>query len=243
MFRAYVYIYLPMSQLSRQELGFFGRSTRQNRRPDKKLCPTDLGPSIPSRFCELPCSSMATTYTDDQKTHAVDLYTEHGASEAGRRLGIPSRTITRWAGQAGAVSQASREKTATARASAAEDVAKEWRDFRSAEARGSGAAALAIRRQVLNAAEGTPVRHSSGEIIMRTIVNKETGEKREVPYIQVDGKNLQALATSYGIMIDKAELLSGNATERVETWARGELDHNLKTLVEEFEEVARNNSH
>jgi len=75
---------------------------------------------------------------------------------------------------------------------------------------------------------------------MRTVTNTKTGEKREVPYIQVDGRNLQSLAISYGIMIDKAELLSGNATERVETWARGELDHNLKELVEEFEEVARN---
>jgi len=119
-------------------------------------------------------------------------------------------------------------------------VAKEWRDYRTAEARGSGAAALAIRRQIMNTAEGTPVRHSSGEIIMRTVTNTKTGEKREVPYIQVDGRNLQSLAISYGIMIDKAELLSGNATERVETWARGELDHNLKELVEEFEEVARN---
>jgi len=74
---------------------------------------------------------------------------------------------------------------------------------------------------------------------MRTVKDRD-GEEREVPYVEVNGRNLQSLAVSYGIMIDKAELLSGNATERVETWARGELDHNLKELVEEFEEVARN---
>ena len=74
---------------------------------------------------------------------------------------------------------------------------------------------------------------------MRTVKDRD-GKEREVPYVEVNGRNLQSLAVSYGIMIDKAELLSGNATERVETWARGELDHNLKELVEEFEEVARN---
>lgn len=183
---------------------------------------------------------VATTYTDEQKTHAVDLYRESGASAAARSTGIPSRTITRWATAAGAVSQASREKTETARAAAAEQVAKDWQTFRSAEARGSGAAAFAIRKTIMAAAEGTPVVGPNGTVLIR----KVDDDGKEIPFLRVDGRNLQSLAVSYGIMVDKAELLSGNATERVETWARGELDHNLKELVEEFEETIRNgNSH
>ncbi len=190
--------------------------------------------------CRVTLPDVATTYTDEQKAHAVDLYRESGASAAARSTGIPSRTITRWANSAGAVSQASREKTETARAAAAEQVAKDWQSYRSAEARGSGAAAFAIRKTIMAAAEGTPVVGPSGEVLIRKIQDDGT----EIPYLKVDGRNLQSLAVSYGIMVDKAELLSGNATERVETWARGELDHNLKELVEEFEDtVRRGNNH
>lgn len=174
-------------------------------------------------------------YSDDQKQHNVGLYREHGASATSKLTGVPLRTITRWAKDAGAVPQASREKTQIARATAAESVAKEWREYRTAEARGSGAAALTIRRTILDAAAGTPVRGPTGEVLIRRITDNGV----EIPYVEVNGRNLQSLAISYGIMIDKAELLSGHATERVETWARGELDANLRDLVEEFEDTIR----
>lgn len=55
----------------------------------------------------------------------------------------------------------------------------------------------------------------------------------------------KTLAVVYGIMIDKAELLSGNATERIETWAQTEVDRELHQLVAEMEETIRagNNGH
>ena len=46
-------------------------------------------------------------------------------------------------------------------------------------------------------------------------------------------------AIAYGIFIDKAELLSGRATSRVETWAESEVDAELRRGVREFEQVTR----
>jgi len=37
------------------------------------------------------------TYTDDQKSEALELYVEHGACETARRTGIPQKTISSWA--------------------------------------------------------------------------------------------------------------------------------------------------
>ncbi len=55
-------------------------------------------------------------YTDQDRDHAVKLYTEHGTAEASRRTGIPARTILRWAKTAGVVSRANAKKTAPATA-------------------------------------------------------------------------------------------------------------------------------
>ncbi len=59
--------------------------------------------------------SKQSTYTDQQKSDAVDLYVEHGTAEAARRTGITGRTMTRWAKAAGIVSQDRIEKTEQAR--------------------------------------------------------------------------------------------------------------------------------
>ena len=46
-------------------------------------------------------------------------------------------------------------------------------------------------------------------------------------------------AIAYGIFIDKAELLSGRATSRIETWAESEVDAELRRVVKEFEAASR----
>ncbi|MFF0904023.1 UNVERIFIED_CONTAM: hypothetical protein RF653_10145 [Kocuria sp. CPCC 205316] len=46
------------------------------------------------------------TYTDEQKAEALEVYKQHGPGEAGRRLGIPAKTITSWAKRAGLQSDA-----------------------------------------------------------------------------------------------------------------------------------------
>jgi hypothetical protein len=44
------------------------------------------------------------SYTDQQRSDALELYQEVGPAEAGRRLGIPSTTVRQWAKRAGASS-------------------------------------------------------------------------------------------------------------------------------------------
>lgn len=146
-----------------------------------------------------------TTYTDQDKEHALNLYTQHGATHAANETGISRRTILRWANDAGLVSQANQEKTTQARAAAAEKVATEWADFRSGEAVNAGASAANIRSAIRN-------RVAAG-----------------------DPRGVRDLAVAYGIMIDKAELLSGHATERVETWAESDVDRELREAITMFD--------
>ncbi len=147
-------------------------------------------------------------YTDKQRAAAVALYDEHGTAETAKRTGINPRTIRRWAKDAGHVSEDNAEKTTKARAAGAQQVAEAWGDFRAAEATGAGTTATQVRDAILAA-----VVHG--------------------------GRSRQArdLAVTYGILVDKAELLSGNATERVAVWAETEVDVELRAMVAEFDEV------
>ena len=152
-----------------------------------------------------------TTYTDTDRTQALDLHTEHGTAETARRTGISTTTITRWVREAGRTVQTDVEKTATARAAAAERVQQAWGDFRAGEAMQAGAMAGRARNRLAEALDEP--KWSSGRA--------------------------KELAVVYGIMIDKAELLSGNATERIEHWAESEVDNELRRLITEMENRAR----
>ncbi len=149
-------------------------------------------------------------YTDTQRAETVALYDEHGTAKTAKITGVNPRTIRRWAKLAGHVSEANAEKTATARAAATERVAQAWGDFREAEAMGAGATAIRAR-----------------EAITAAIADPKTS-----------ATEAKALAVTYGILIDKAELLSGNATERVQVWVESDVDAELRALVAELDEVA-----
>ncbi len=159
-----------------------------------------------------------TSYTDEQRDEAVAMYREHGATHTATTLDIPRRTILDWAKKAGAVAQADQEKTAEARAVAAERVASTWGDFREDEALGAGSGAVQLRQRLLQAATS----------------DYETDEDGRV-YGGPEPALIRACATAYGILIDKAELLSGRATARIETWAESELDDEIRGLVAEME--------
>jgi len=149
------------------------------------------------------------TWTDKQKEAALAMYAKHGTAATVEATGIPRRTLLRWASDAGIVAQASREKTAEARAVSAQQATEAWGDYREKEALLAGAAASRLRRGVAEASD--------------------------------DGNHLllRARSIAYGIMIDKAELLSGNATERIETWAKDEVDTEIRELVTEMERRIR----
>jgi transposase-like protein len=149
------------------------------------------------------------TYTDEDRAAAVTAYQQVGASEASRQTGVPVRTILDWARKAGVVAQANAEKTAEARAVAAERIANAWGDYREQEALAAGAAANRMRREALDAsAEG-------------------------------DASLLRARVIAYGIFIDKAELLSGQVSQRIEVWSESEVDRQLRQAISDMEAVIR----
>lgn len=152
---------------------------------------------------------MATVYTDEQKAEAVKLYQEQGAAEASRQIGASTRSVLYWAEQAGVISQANQEKTSEARAALAERVTNNWADFRAQEALAAGAAANRMRREAL---EASTERNAS---------------------------LLRARVVAYGIFIDKAELLSGQATQRIQVWAESEIDKDLREAMSELEDRIR----
>jgi hypothetical protein len=50
---------------------------------------------------------------------------------------------------------------------------------------------------------------------------------------------LRAVVNAYEILINKAEMLSGQATERIAIWAEQDLDRELRELVKEIEASKR----
>lgn len=146
------------------------------------------------------------TYTEQQRSDALAMYVEHGTAHTHKTLGIPRRTLLDWAKQAGVTAQADAQQTSQARAVNAERVQAAWGDYRENEALGAGSAAARMRQGILEASANN------------------------------NHQLLRARSIAYGIMIDKAELLSGRATSRVETWAESELDESIRGLITEMED-------
>lgn len=143
------------------------------------------------------------TYPPEERATAVSLYQQVGPAEASRQTGIPQRTILEWAKAEGVIAQANQERTAEARAVNAERVAVAWGDYREQEAAAAGATANFTR-----------------QALRRSV---EAGESRAA----------RELAVVYGILIDKAELLSGKATSRIEVWAESQMAVELEEMVNE----------
>lgn len=148
-------------------------------------------------------------YTDQQRQQVLTMWPEMGTAETERLTGVPARTILRYVNDAGLMTQDRQQKTADARAAAAERVTNAWADFRASEALAAGAAANRMRREAL---EASAERNAS---------------------------LLRARVVAYGIFIDKAELLSGQATQRIQVWSESEVDRDLRAAMAEMEERIR----
>lgn len=150
-------------------------------------------------------------YTSSERARAMQIYREHGPTEAARRLGIPYETVRRWARDGGEVkpSMTPREQTARSHAMAATRVATKWAEVRVTEADKAGDAAQLARERILDI------------------------------LITDDHQMLRAAVNAYEILINKAEMLSGQASERIAVWAETDLDRELKDLVKTLEDAKR----
>jgi hypothetical protein len=152
---------------------------------------------------------MASRYTDEQRQQVLTMWPELGTAETERLTGVEARTVLRYVTEAGLMTADRQERTAEARAAAAERVTNQWADFRASEALAAGAAANRMRREALEASA------------------------------ERNANLLKARVVAYGIFIDKAELLSGQATQRIQLWAESEVDRDLRAAMEQMEERIR----
>lgn len=155
--------------------------------------------------------SKGKRYTASEKARAMQLYKEHGPSVTSRRLGIPYETIRRWANDAGVIRDevSPKDQTAKAHAVAAQRASQKWADIREREADAAGDAAQQARERILDV------------------------------LVTDDAQMLRAAVNAYETLINKAEQLSGQATERIAIWAEQDIDRELKALIVELEDQKR----
>jgi transposase-like protein len=122
-----------------------------------------------------------TRYSDEQKREALDLFLEHGSSEAGRRTGIPAGTIAAWASRSGITGPPTPEVV---------------------NALAVQAASMAERKQALARDLGTLAAKAVAKLAQR---------------IEADDVNARDLVSALTAAVDRMQLLTGAATERVET--------------------------
>lgn len=177
---------------------------------------------------------MATVYTPEQREQVLELWPEHGTAETARITGVAPRTILRYVTDAGLMTHDRQEKTEEARAAAAEKVSAAWGDFRAQEALAAGSAANRMRREVLEASTAASID------IPSFLEQKDLRLLKDWPaLISANANLLKARVIAYGIFIDKAELLSGQATSRIELWAESQVDRDLRSAMEELEDRIR----
>ena len=124
-----------------------------------------------------------TRYSDEQKREALDLFLEHGASEAGRRTGIPAGTIAAWASRAGMTGPPTPEVV---------------------NALAVQAVTIAERKQALAGELGKLAAAAVAKLAER---------------IEADEISAKDLVSALTATVDRMQLLTGAATERIETTA------------------------
>lgn len=156
------------------------------------------------------------TYTEEERTEAVELYRQHGPAEASRRLGIAKGTITRWAQARGV------ETVSVANNEAAVEAAR---------ARAAGLRE-AIRLKLLEKAHDALCRMDEPHKDFR---GKDADE---VWWDKAPSGDVKNYATSAAILLDKYRLEVGESTSRSEVHTVDEMDRRLAQLVAEMDRGA-----
>jgi transposase-like protein len=167
------------------------------------------------------------TYTDEQKAEALALYVEHGAAEAARQCGVAKGTIQSWASRAGVATHAT-ENLLLATEQKLADMAKRKAQLASdllddiARLRAQ-LFAPCCERKVVTLGGGM---HSSA-----------TWEIVDVEHDRPSFADQKACMTSIAIAVDKVQILTGEATERIDHRHSTPVDDELARLAEQLEHV------
>lgn len=164
------------------------------------------------------------TYTDDEKTAALELYTEQGPTAVQNAMGIAKATVSNWAKAAGVTTV--RNENASVRIEAARLTFEERRvnlahglldDISRLR---SQLFAPVVQRQAMAISDG-----------------RDCGSHAEIVDIRLDQPTFaekKAILTSIGIAVDKVQLLSGAATHRGEIISGASIDDEVAALAAEL---------
>jgi hypothetical protein len=175
------------------------------------------------------------TYTDEQRAEALGLYVELGAPETARRLGIPKPTVASWARRAGlqtgaAGASRARARTESARARWAE-VSQEHREEL------AGRLLAEVHTLLDQVQEPTTYHH-----VVTLSGGKDAPASAAVVPVEVPhpvAKDQQARVAAVAALVDKLQLLTGQATERLDDLGGFDLEADLRTHQAREDELHR----
>lgn len=152
---------------------------------------------------------MATRWSDEQRTHALDQLATMTLAEVARDTGIPKRTISDWARAEGIETSTPQARAKTARA-------RETLEAVTAEKRANLAAGLMADAQRLRTQLFAPTVEKRA---MAIAIGGDMGQGIEVAEVELDRPtptDQVKIMTAVAIAVDKIQLLTGEATERHE---------------------------
>lgn len=150
-------------------------------------------------------------YTDQDRTDAVALYVEHGLAEAHRRTGVPRSTLRGWAR-----SEGHKTSELSARASDKTAAATRARTLTMDQRRVSLAERLMDEAELLTDQMFAPCVERRVVTLSGGLHNEGSWEIVDVERPQPTFADQKLIATTRAIDIDKVQVLTGEATERVE---------------------------
>lgn len=165
------------------------------------------------------------SYTDEQRAEALELYAEQGPTQVEAQLGIPASTVMSWARAAGVHTMRAENARVRNEARAA-DLEQRRLDL----ALGLFDDIARLRSQLFAPCTlRKPMAVSDG---------REVGSHIEIVDVELDQPTFSEqtrIMTSIGIAVDKAQLLTGQATARIETSGGASIDDEVAALAAELE--------
>jgi transposase-like protein len=144
-------------------------------------------------------ASKRRTYSADQRTQALALYTELGPTEASRQTKIPARTISTWAKRAGLKTKV------VATTAAATDAAKAKAALTREELRGE------LIEKTLQILRRMDAEHIDFKVVGQ---GEGVGAIEKVTYPLPTPSGVREYAVTVGILLDKYRLEMGESTDR-----------------------------
>jgi transposase-like protein len=165
------------------------------------------------------------SYTDEQKAEALALYAEHGPAVASERTGIAKGTVASWAHRGGVHTSAietTRVATAVRLATLEQRKAQLAADLMGDIERLRGQLfAPCTERKVVTLAGGQ--------------ASPSTWDIVDVDHDEPTFGDKKALMTTIAIAVDKVQILTGAATERIDHRHTSPIDEELESLATQLE--------